>query len=197
MKATRSRATYLQVSVILIAMIAVFTSARRPRATAHAPLTAQQISVKAAPICRLLSGAGQTLEQTVDERFALLADGKKHKVWAVECGDMQEHNFVCTVWDAETGDLIYAVHMANRQEAGTGAPVSAARAADVAWQWMGRLRVATMGARWDVKNRPTLDKNSWHVVMRSADLTSTVVFDSHTQNLVYIIIKRNKDAVKA
>ena len=196
MKASSKRTKRVQVVLVVIAIVAAyaatlhagkFQTARK----GYASISAQQIAAKAAPFCRMLSGTDQALEQTVEERDIRRADGILRKAWAVECGNPDGAHFVRTIWDAQTGELIYAGHMTDRSEIGHSPHMPKSGAADVAWHWMSQLGVAPIASSWKVCGSPELIQNSWRVVMNSREVTATVVFDYQTHNLVYLNVKRD------
>jgi len=187
------RAWLCTVAIATIAVYGTGIAAHTSRAAdiGASALSAQQVAEKSAAACRMMTDTSSTLQQTVANGYVAGVDGTRQLVWFVECTDAQHIDLSHSLWDAETGKLLCAIRVGARQTTRQSRDLSVARAADVAWQWMRTLGVASTAPSWKLTRRPTLGRHRWHVVMRSTDTTAIVVFDNSTTSLMYISVRKD------
>jgi hypothetical protein len=185
----------------VFAIVTIYCAAVRMKADyrAHhepATLSAQQISVRATPVCGLLGGGNGSLKETYELLQRVDANGAKHRIWVVDGIDAAGNCAVNTTWDAETGNLLIATHATPRRVPGKTpvfAPTGVTRAA---WHWMETLGVGKTASRWIAPRQPELRDNTWKVVLCSDRYCATVLLDRDSHDLILLTVKTQDEAVR-
>jgi hypothetical protein len=159
--------------------------------------TQQQILDRTLPLCRTVLGQTDGLMLSTERARSTASDGRTRLWWNLKCANKAGEVLAMFLWDAETGDLAFAVHNAwtsPEQARASGAAASGSRtpeqargrAAWLSYRWLSRLGILGQGG-WRLTQEPERSARRsevWYTQWRSSDHEAMVQVDVGSGELV-------------
>ncbi|MCW3100848.1 MAG: hypothetical protein JWL77_6466 [Chthonomonadaceae bacterium] len=191
----RKRLQMLTGVVMTACMLPVLTSAyfvTRPRAPEQAVrvgrFSREQVLARSRPLLPALMVGSTVLSSELSRNRSYGASGKETPTWAVDCSDSVNGKKARLVWNADTGELLYASQWKDRVPAlPVGAPTTRHTAIALTWDWFHALPVRKDHESWRVVTADPRSDTQWIVKLQCADCVAMFTVNAATGQLVWMV----------
>jgi len=158
-------------------------AAKRP----YGSFTESQIIAKSQPLFSALLPSQYTLSLVAERQGDGWREGSVHRIWNVQCFDLQNTRIASILFDADTGraQQVSARLPLNTPRISMARSISSTSAVATASEWIAKLGYP---GHWRLSEQPTASDQTWHVKLGTSGQTALLIIDKHSSALIYASI---------